>query len=145
MWEMVKLKEKGGNKTVLSGIPESLPSIIKAYRLTDKASGVGFDWDNREEVWNKVAEEMDEFKAEIVNHDADKSEAEFGDLMFAMINAARLYDINPDTALERTNRKFTFRFNYIEQKAKEQGRSLKEMTLAEMDALWNEAKKLEKK
>ncbi len=145
MWEMVKLKEKGGNKTVLGGIPESLPAMIKAYRLTDKASGVGFDWDNREEVWKKVAEEMQEFDAEIKNHDQDKAEGEFGDLLFAMINAARLYDINPDTALERTNRKFTFRFNYIEQKAKEQERSLKEMTLAEMDALWNEAKKLEKK
>lgn len=145
MWEQVKLKEKGGNKTVLGGIPESLPSMIKAYRLTDKASNVGFDWDNREEVWDKVAEEMQEFNDEIKNHDQDKAEGEFGDLLFAMINAARLYDINPDTALERTNRKFTFRFNYIEQKAKEQGRSLKEMTLAEMDALWNEAKKLEKK
>jgi len=144
MWEQVKLKEKGGNKTVLSGIPESLPSIIKAYRLTDKASGVGFDWQKRDDVWPKVEEEISEFKTEVCNMDSDKAEAEFGDVMFAMINAARLYDINPDTALERTNRKFTFRFNYIEQKAKEQGRKLKDMTLEEMDILWGEAKKLEK-
>jgi len=145
LWEQVKLKEKGGNKTVLGGIPDSLPSLIKAYRIQDKVANVGFDWEKREDVWEKVKEEIAEFEAEmtklsndqIVN---DQMENEFGDLLFAMINAARLYKIRPDNALERTNLKFIKRFNHIEQRAKEQGKELKDMTLAEMDALWEEAK-----
>ena len=139
-WEQLKLKEKGGNKTVLGGVPASLPSIVKAHRIQDKARNIGFDWDEREQVWDKVNEEFNELKAEINNMDADKMEAEFGDLFFSLINAARLYKINPDNALERTNLKFIRRFNYLEEKTKEQGRSLKEMTLAEMDEIWNEAK-----
>lgn len=142
-WEQIKLKEKGGNKTVLEGVPASLPSIPKAHRIQDKARNAGFDWDQKEDVWNKVSEEFNELKTEIGKMDADKMEAEFGDLFFSLINAARLYKVNPDNALERTNRKFISRFNYIERKAKEQGRSLKDMTLADMDALWDEAKKLE--
>lgn len=139
-WEQLKLKEKGGNKTVLGGVPASLPSIVKAHRIQDKARNIGFDWEEREQVWDKVNEEFNELKAEINNMDADKMEAEFGDLFFSLINAARLYKINPDNALERTNLKFIRRFNYLEEKIKEQGRSLKEMTLAEMDEIWNEAK-----
>ena len=129
-----------GNKTVLSGVPASLPSLIKAYRIQDKARHVGFDWEERSQVWNKVKEEMREFQDEVEHMDADKMEAEFGDVMFSLINAARLYHINPDTALERTNRKFISRFNYLEQKTLKQGRNLKDMTLAEMDAIWDEAK-----
>ena len=139
-WEQLKLKEKGGNKTVLGGVPASLPSIVKAHRIQDKARNIGFDWEEREQVWDKVNEESNELKAEINKMDADKMEAEFGDLFFSLINAARLYKINPDNALERTNLKFIRRFNYLEEKTKEQGRSLKEMTLAEMDEIWNEAK-----
>lgn len=139
-WEQLKLKEKGGNKTVLAGVPASLPSIVKAHRIQDKARNIGFDWEEREQVWDKVNEEFNELKAEINNMNADKMEAEFGDLFFSLINAARLYKINPDNALERTNLKFIRRFNYLEEKAKEQGRSLKEMRLAEMDEIWNEAK-----
>lgn len=139
-WEQLKLKEKGGNKTVLGGVPASLPSIVKAHRIQDKARNIGFDWEEREQVWDKVNEEFNELKAEINNMDADNMEAEFGDLFFSLINAARLYKINPDNALERTNLKFIRRFNYLEEKTKEQGRSLKEMTLAEMDEIWNEAK-----
>lgn len=134
LWEQVKLKEKGGNKTVLGGIPDSLPSIVKAYRIQDKVANVGFDWEKREDVWAKVKEEIAEFEA-------DPSEAELGDILFALINAARLYKLRPDNALEQTNLKFIRRFNYVEAKAKEQGKELKDMTLAEMDALWNEAKK----
>lgn len=141
LWEQVKLKEKGGNKTVLSGISDSLPSLIKAYRIQDKVANVGFDWEKKEDVWNKVKEEIGEFEAEINNMDSDKMAAEFGDLMFALINAARLYKIKPDNALEMTNQKFIKRFEYIEQKATEQGRSLKDMTLNEMEELWQEAKK----
>lgn len=141
-WEDLKLKEKGGNKTVLGGIPEALPALIKAHRIQDKARSAGFDWDEREQVWDKVKEEISEFQAEVGHKDADKMEAEFGDVMFSLINAARLYHINPENALERTNRKFIKRFNYIEQKAKEQGRSLHDMTLDEMEVLWQEAKKL---
>ncbi|MBQ7209990.1 MAG: nucleoside triphosphate pyrophosphohydrolase [Paludibacteraceae bacterium] len=141
-WEQVKLKEKGGNKTVLAGIPDSLPSLVKAYRIQDKARNAGFDWDVREQVWDKVKEEIAEFEAEIANMDADKQEAEFGDLMFALINAARLYKIRPDNALERTNQKFIKRFNYIEKKASEMGRSLQDMTLDEMEELWQQAKSL---
>lgn len=149
LWEQVKLKEKGGNKTVLGGIPDSLPSLVKAYRIQDKVANVGFDWREREDVWAKVKEEIAEFEAEVrkcpdgqtVN---DQMTAEFGDLMFALINAARLYKIKPDNALEQTNLKFIRRFNYIEQRAKEQGKELKEMSLEEMDELWNEAKENEK-
>lgn len=141
-WEQIKLKEKGGNKTVLEGVPASLPSIAKAHRIQDKARNSGFDWEKKEDVWEKVAEEMSELKSEIANMDENKMEAEFGDLFFSLINAARLYKVNPDNALERTNQKFIKRFNYIEQKAKEQGKILKNMTLAEMDELWNEAKNL---
>lgn len=144
-WEQLKLKEKGGNKTVLSGVPVSLPALIKAHRIQDKARSVGFDWEEREQVWGKVQEEIDEFKTEVAAMDKDKMEAEFGDLMFSLINAARLYDINPENALERTNRKFINRFNYLESKTISQGRDLKSMTLAEMDELWEEAKKLQAK
>ena len=143
LWEQVKLKEKGGNKTVLGGIPDSLPSLVKAYRIQDKVANVGFDWEKREDVWAKVNEEIREFEAEVEHMDADKMTAEFGDILFALINAARLYKIRPDNALEQTNLKFMRRFNYVEAKAKEQGRELKDMTLGEMDALWNEAKQNE--
>ena len=143
LWEQVKLKEKGGNKTVLGGIPDALPSLVKAYRIQDKVAGVGFDWENREDVWEKVHEELDELQAELAQVDGGNNEQEFGDLLFAMINAARLYKIRPDNALEQTNLKFMRRFNYVEAKAKEQGKELKDMTLGEMDALWNEAKKNE--
>ncbi len=142
-WEQLKQHEKGGNKTVLSGVPNSLPTLIKAYRIQDKARAVGFDWSQREDVWQKVKEEIGEFEAEVGNMDKERATKEFGDLMFSLVNAARLYHINPDNALEHTNQKFIRRFGYVEQKAKEQGRELKDMTLEEMDALWNEAKKLE--
>jgi XTP/dITP diphosphohydrolase len=141
-WEQLKLKEKGGNKTVLSGVPASLPAMIKAHRIQDKARSVGFDWEERAQVWEKVQEEINEFKAEVEALDKDKMEAEFGDLLFSLINAARLYDINPENALERTNLKFISRFNYLESKTISQGRDLKTMTLAEMDEIWEEAKKL---
>ena len=137
LWEQVKLKEKGGNKTVLGGIPDSLPSLVKAYRIQDKVANVGFDWKKREDVWEKVKEEIAEFEQ-------DPSEAELGDILFALINAARLYKLRPDNALEQTNLKFIKRFNYIEQRAKEQGRALQDMSLEEMDALWEEAKKNER-
>lgn len=140
-WEKIKQREKDGNKTVLSGVPDALPSLIKAYRIQDKARNVGFDWEEREDVWDKVKEEMNELRAELEREDKERSTNEFGDFLFSLINTARLYHINPDNALERTNRKFIFRFNYVEQKAKEQGKELKDMTLAEMDELWNEAKK----
>ena len=140
LWEQVKQKEKDGNKTVLSGVPESLPSLIKAYRIQDKARNVGFDWSKREEVWDKVHEEVDELRTELEKDDKENSTNEFGDLLFSLINASRLYGINPDNALERTNRKFISRFSYVEQRAKEQGRELKDMTLEEMDRFWNEAK-----
>ena len=143
LWEQVKLKEKGGNKTVLGGIPDSLPSLVKAYRIQDKVANVGFDWEKKEDVWAKVHEELDELQTELAKEDGGNKEAEFGDLLFAMINAARLYKIRSDNALEQTNLKFMHRFNYVEAKAKKQGRELKDMTLAEMDALWNEAKQNE--
>ena len=147
LWEQVKLKEKGGNKTVLGGIPDSLPSLVKAYRIQDKAANVGFDWEKREDVWDKVKEEIAEFEAEMteLSNDQmvnDKMVNEFGDLLFAMINAARLYKIRPDNALEQTNIKFIKRFNYIEQQAKEKGKDIKDLSLAEMDELWNEAKRI---
>jgi len=141
-WELLKLKEKGGNKTVLEGVPSSLPALIKAYRIQDKARNVGFDWEHREQVWDKVLEEFTELKMEISVMDEDKMEDEFGDLFFSLINAARLYKINPEIALERTNRKFISRFNYLEQQTLAKGRALKDMTLGEMDAIWNEAKQL---
>ena len=144
-WEQLKLKEKGGNKSVLSGVPASLPALIKAHRIQDKARSVGFDWEEREQVWDKVQEEIDEFKAEVAAMDKDKMEAEFGDMLFSLINAARLYDINPENALERTNRKFINRFNYLESKTITIGKDLKAMTLAEMDVIWDEAKKEERK
>ena len=142
-WEQIKQKEKGGNKTVLGGVPASLPSVIKAYRIQDKARHVGFDWEDRGDVWNKVREELDELEAELKRDDKQRSEAELGDFLFAVINAARLYKLNPDNALEQTNQKFIRRFNYIEQHSIKQGKPLTEMTLAEMDALWNEAKREE--
>ena len=172
LWEQVKLKEKGGNQSVLGGIPDALPSLVKAYRIQDKVANVGFDWEKREDVWEKVKEEIAEFEAEVTSERVneltnermneltnervneltnervneltnERMEQEFGDLLFAMINAARLYKIRPDNALEQTNLKFIRRFNYLEAKAKEQGKELKDMTLGEMDALWNEAKKNE--
>lgn len=139
-WEELKLKEKGGNKTVLEGVAKHLPSLVKAHRIQDKARNVGFDWEKKEDVWDKVNEELNELKAEINNMDSDKMEAEFGDFFFSIINAARLYKINPDNALERTNQKFIRRFNYVEEHTIKQGKSLKEMSLEEMDKLWNEAK-----
>ena len=146
LWEQVKLKEKGGNKTVLGGIPDSLPSLVKAYRIQDKVANVGFDWEKREDVWEKVKEEIAEFEAEMSESSNDqindKMVNEFGDLLFAMINAARLYKIRPDNALEQTNLKFIKRFNYIEQQAKEKGKDIKDLSLAEMDELWNEAKRI---
>lgn len=141
LWEVVKQKEKDGNKTILSGIPGSLPALVKAYRIQDKARNAGFDWEKREDVWDKVKEEIGEFQQEVANMDKDKMEAEFGDLLFSLINAARLYKIKPDNALERTNQKFIRRFTYVETKAKEQGKMINDMTLSEMDELWNEAKK----
>lgn len=143
-WEDLKLKEKGGNKTVLSGVPVSLPALIKAHRIQDKARSVGFDWEEREQVWDKVNEEINELKAEIASMDQNKMEAEFGDLMFSLINAARLYNINPENALERTNRKFIQRFNYLESKTITLGKDLKKMSLSEMDKIWEEAKTFEK-
>ena len=139
-WEQLKLKEKGGNKTVLEGVPSSLPSVVKAHRIQDKARNVGFDWEQREQVWDKVQEEFNELKTEIDRMDPDKMEGEFGDLFFSLINAARLYKINPDNALDRTNQKFIRRFNYLEAHTIQQGKSLKEMSLEEMDQIWNEAK-----
>ena len=141
-WEQLKLKEKDGNKSVLSGVPAALPSLIKAYRMQDKARHVGFDWEKKEQVWDKVKEEFSELQVEIANLDKDKAEAEFGDLLFSVINAARLYGINPDNALERTNQKFLRRFNYLEEHTLKKGIQLKEMSLEEMDVIWDEAKKL---
>ena len=140
-WEQLKLKEKDGNKSVLSGVPAALPSLIKAYRIQDKARNVGFDWEEREQVWDKGKEEIGEFQAEVANMDKEKAEAEFGDVMFSLINAARLYKINPDNALELTNQKFIRRFNYLEEHTIKEGKNLKDMTLEEMDTIWNEAKK----
>ena len=143
-WEQIKLKEKDGNKTVLSGVPAALPSLIKAYRIQDKARNVGFDWEKKEDVWKKVREELDELEAELQKEDKERSTDELGDFLFSVINAARLYKLNPDNALERTNQKFISRFSYIEQHSIRAGRPLTDMTLEEMDALWNEAKKQEK-
>ena len=142
-WEQIKLKEKDGNKTVLSGVPAALPSLIKAYRIQDKARNVGFDWEKKEDVWKKVREELDELEAELAKEDKERATGELGDFLFSVINAARLYKLNPDNALERTNQKFMSRFGYIEEHSIRAGRPLKDMSLEEMDALWNEAKKLE--
>ena len=139
-WEQIKQREKDGNKTVLSGVPAALPSLIKAYRIQDKARHVGFDWEHREDVWAKVREELDELEAEMARDDRQASEQELGDFLFAVINAARLYHLNPDNALEMTNQKFIRRFNYIEQRSKEMQKPMAEMTLQEMDQLWEEAK-----
>lgn len=142
-WEQIKQTEKDGNKSVLAGVPESLPSIIKAYRIQDKARNVGFDWQKKEDVWNKVYEELHELEIELKREDKENSTRELGDFIFSLINASRLYKLNPENALEYANRKFITRFNYIEKKAKEKGKQLKEMTLEDMDMLWNEAKTFE--
>ena len=139
-WEQIKLKEKDGNKSVLSGVPAALPSLIKAYRVQDKARNVGFDWEDKQDVWAKVREELGELETELKREDKQRSTEELGDFLFSVINAARLYKLNPDNALEMTNQKFIRRFNYIEQHSIRAGKPLTEMTLAEMDALWNEAK-----
>ena len=139
-WEKLKEHEKGGNKTLLSGVPKSLPSLIKAFRIQEKAAHVGFDWKNKEDVWNKVKEELQEYEHAMAKGNSKESEAEFGDLLFSLVNAARLYGINPDNALELTNRKFMSRFNFIERGAKASGRNVSELSLSEMDELWNEAK-----
>ncbi len=142
-WEALKLKEKGGNKRVLEGVPTAMPALVKANRIQEKASGVGFDWEYREQVWEKVREEVNELSHEIDKVDEDKMEAEFGDLFFAMVNAARLYGIDPEAALERTNLKFIKRFNYLESQTLLKGKNLHDMSLAEMDEIWEEAKKEE--
>lgn len=142
-WEELKLKEKGGNKTVLSGVPTALPALIKANRIQEKARNIGFDWEERSQVWDKVKEEISEVEEEIKSGNADDLEQEFGDLLFAVVNAVRLYGVNPENALERTNRKFISRFNYLEKEASRRGVKLKDMTLAEMDEIWEEAKKHE--
>lgn len=143
-WEQIKRKEKDGNESVLSGVPDALPALIKAYRIQDKARNVGFDWKEKEQVWDKVKEELNELQTEVDRLDSEKMEEEFGDLMFSMINAARLYKINPENALEKCNQKFIRRFNYVESQTLKQGKELKDMPLAEMDRYWNEAKALEK-
>ena len=143
-WEQIKLKERDGNKSGLSGVPEALPSIIKAYRIQDKARNVGFDWEDRRDVWKKVREEIDELEVELNRDDKERSTKEFGDFLFAVINAGRLYKLNPDNALEMTNRKFINRFNYIEEHSIKMGKPLNTMTLEEMEKLWDEAKASEK-
>ncbi len=142
-WEQIKLKENGGKKRVLSGVPDSLPSLIKAYRVQDKARNVGFDWADRKDVWKKVHEELNELEAELEREDKDRSTRELGDFLFSVINAARLYKLNPDNALEYTNQKFIRRFNYIEEHSIRAGKPLTEMSLEEMDKLWEEAKSKE--
>ena len=144
-WEQIKQQEKDGNERVLSGVPNSLPSLIKAYRIQDKARNVGFDWQKKEDVWGKVYEEIAELKAELAKEDKENSTKELGDFLFSVINAARLYKLNPDNALEHTNQKFIRRFNYVEDHSLKQGKNLKDMTLEEMDKLWDEAKAMERK
>ncbi len=139
-WEALKLKEKGGNKSVLEGVPAAMPALVKANRIQEKVRGVGFDWEYKEQVWDKVKEEVDELSHEIAQADKDKTEAEFGDLLFAVVNAARLYDVDPEAALERTNLKFIKRFNYLESQTMMKGRSLHDMSLDEMNEIWDEAK-----
>ena len=142
-WEQIKQQEKDGNERVLSGVPDALPSLIKAYRIQDKARNVGFDWKEKEDVWDKVYEELEELRAELAKGDKENSTRELGDFLFSVINAARLYKLNPDNALEMTNQKFIRRFNYVEDHSMKQGKSLKDMTLEEMDKLWDEAKRQE--
>lgn len=144
-WEQIKQQEKDGNERVLSGVPNSLPSLIKAYRIQDKARNVGFDWNEKEDVWDKVQEELEELKVELAKGDKENSTRELGDFIFSVINAARLYKLNPDNALEKTNQKFIRRFNYVEDRSLKQGKNLKYMSLEEMDKLWDEAKLQEKK
>lgn len=145
-WEQLKLKEKGRKSNVLEGVPASLPALVKAYRMQEKTSSSGFDWEKPEQVWDKVNEELAEFSAEMqANPKSEAAKNEFGDLLFSLVNAGRLYKINPEDALERTNQKFLRRFNYVEQKIKEQGKQLRDCDLAEMDKYWNEAKSLENK
>lgn len=144
-WELIKQQEKDGNERVLSGVPNSLPSLIKAYRIQDKARNVGFDWKEKEDVWDKVQEELEELKVELAKGDKENSTRELGDFIFSVINAARLYKLNPDNALEKTNQKFIRRFNYVEDRSLKQGKNLKDMSLEEMDKLWDEAKLQEKK
>ncbi len=139
-WEQLKLKEKDGNKSILAGVPGSLPALIKAYRIQEKAANAGFDWEEPRQVWEKVKEEVSEFESELDKMDSSKMEAEMGDIFFSLVNAARLYKIIPENALEKTNKKFIARFNYLEKRAREMGKSLKDMTLGEMDEIWNEAK-----
>lgn len=141
-WEQIKLKEKGGNRSVLAGVPRALPALVKSYRIQEKAANVGFDWEKREDVWAKVSEELGEVGQAIASGEQGDIEAEFGDLLFSVVNAARLFGVNPENALERTNRKFISRFNHVEERARENGRELRDMTLAEMDEYWNEAKYL---
>lgn len=143
-WEQIKLKEKDGNKRVLAGVPDALPSLIKAYRIQEKARNVGFDWEDKQDVWGKVEEELDELKNELKNENKERSLREYGDFLFSIINAGRLYKLNPDTALDYTNQKFIRRFNYIEEQSHLQGKSIRDMTLGEMDELWNKAKALER-
>ena len=143
-WEQIKQQEKDGNERVLSGVPNSLPSLIKAYRIQDKARNVGFDWKEKEDVWDKVHEELEELKAELAKGDKENSTQELGDFLFSVINAARLYKLNPDNALEKTNQKFIRRFNYVEDHSLKLGKNLKDMSLEEMDKLWDEAKKQER-
>lgn len=144
-WEQIKQQEKDGNERVLSGVPNSLPSLIKAYRIQDKARNVGFDWKEKEDVWEKVQEELEELKVELAKGDKENSTQELGDFLFSVINAARLYKLNPDNALEKTNQKFIRRFNYVEDHSLKKGKNLKDMSLEEMDKLWDEAKLQEKK
>lgn len=142
-WEKIKLKEKGGNKTVLAGVPDALPALIKSFRIQEKAANVGFDWEKREDVWQKVSEEIDEVSDAITSERSTDIEAEFGDLLFSIVNAARLYGVNPENALERTNRKFISRFNHIEQSASNSGRKISDLSLDEMETLWCDAKNKE--
>lgn len=139
-WEQIKQKEKGGNTSVLSGVPNSMPALLKAYRIQEKARAVGFDWEQPEQVFEKVKEELLEFETEVRSHDKEKAEKEFGDVLFSLINYARFLDINPEDALEQTNRKFISRFNYMEQKVKESGKAIADCSLTELDVYWNEAK-----
>jgi len=139
-WEKLKLKE--GKTSVLEGVPKSLPALVKANRIQDKVAGVGFDWEKPEQVWEKVEEELEEFKTEVAKNDTDKMESEFGDVLFSMVNYARFLNINPENALERTNKKFSKRFQYLEAKAKDLNKDLKDMTLLEMDVFWEQAKKI---
>lgn len=142
-WEQIKMTEKDGNKTVLSGVPKSLPALIKANRIQEKVRAVGFDWEERSQVWDKVQEELNEFKQEVEHMDRENMEKEFGDFLFSVVNAARLYGIEPETALEKTNRKFIKRFNYLESKTIKQGHNLTDMSLDEMNVIWEEAKQFD--